>query len=442
MATSLEERIAIAVIANSRARALVKARRESPPPEIPVIPGSALEWATQQATIVHPTRGTIPFTPYPYQARFLADTSPRRLVDKARQIGFSTVIALEAAHAAITRPDDTTLMISRNQDLARELLGYCSQAVAGLAGGPSVVTDNQSELAFSNGSRILALPANKSAGRGIAASRVYLDEFAYHMYPEEIYRSVSPTVSHGGSITVCSTPDGRGNLFFRLWDGLEGGEWSRHMFTWRDCLAYDDAWYARERPNYTAAQWESEYEASFVASGLAVFRGADIEACREGWLGLQEPRPGRRYVTGWDIGRRADATVGITLDATERPMQIVAFERHLGMPYPQIQARIDARAALYDNRPWVESNGVGDPVIENLTCKAEPFVTSAKSKNQAITALALALEQHDLVHDIDEITRELRSYQWADEKLIQDCVMSLAIAVVSASAPRRVWTAV
>lgn len=391
-------------------------------------------WAEAHATLVHPIRGRISFRAYPYQRAILRDRSPRRLIVKARQIGVSQVLALEVIHHAITEPDATILLVSRNQELAANLLSYCRTAILGVPGVPASVKDNESEMAFGNGSRIKSLPANRATGRGFAAARLYLDEYAFLEYAAEIYRSVSPAVGHGGRITVCSTPDGRGNHFYQLWSGIEGGDWSRHILPWRECPEYDDGWYERERPKYTTAQWASEYDCEFAASGQAVFRAEDVEGCADGWHGLQPPRPGRQYVTAWDIGRRQDATVGITLDVTGDDLQIVAFDRFLGLPYPAIQQRIEQRAAEYRGQTWVESNGVGDPVIENLACQVQPWVTTAKTKVQAITALALAHEQHRLKHAVPQLRLECQLYQWQDDKLVQDCVMAAAIAVVNAMA--------
>lgn len=374
-------------------------------------------------------RGRIPFRPYPFQARFLMDRAPRRLIVKARQIGFSQAIALEAVHEAIYRVDSTILLVSRSGDLADNLLGYCYTAIAGLDDIPTLTKSNESEMGFANGSRIKSLPANRSTARGFAGRSVYLDEYAYMDVAEEIYRGVSPIVGHGGRLTVCSTPDGRGNHFYQLFAGIDGGAWSRHIVPWQACPVYDQAWFERERPKYTAQQWGSEYACDFVASGQAVFATADIASCADGWRGLIAPREGRSYLTAWDIGRRNDATVGITLDRTDGDLQVVAFERLLGAPYPVIQARIEQRAKDYGGATYVESNGIGDPVIENLSVGVEPWTTTAKTKNQALTALALAHERRRFKHGIAQLTLECQMYQWDDKALIQDCVMAAAIAV-------------
>src|SRR5215207_6563946 len=170
--------------------------------EAPETAPSALMWATNNATLVLPTQGRVPFDPYPYQAELLENPQPRRLVLKARQTGLSNTIALEALHAVTTRPDTTILFVSRNQDAARQLIRYCQHTLSGLRfDGPRLLNENQSELVWANQSRIVSLPSNPGTGRGLAATRVYLDEFAFCAYDALIYESIIGTVSTGGSVT-------------------------------------------------------------------------------------------------------------------------------------------------------------------------------------------------------------------------------------------------
>jgi hypothetical protein len=421
------------------------------PTKARAIPSAAhdpLAWALANAMIVHPSRGRIPFTPYPYQADFLrAHAAPRRIVLKARQLGFSQAIALEALYYGIFEPESTILLVSRSQDLAVNLLRYCYQTYANLRDPPLLVKENESEMGFANGSRIKSIPANRSTGRGFAASRVYLDEFAYAAYAGDIYQSVSPAVSQGGCLVIGSTPNGTGNLFADLWDG--GHDLLRFRLPWHVCPAYytpDEqaaglpldhaAWYQRERPKFTHAQWAAEYDCDFVGSGDAVFAADAIAAAEVGAAGSQPRQPGHRYVIAVDVGRRADATVINVIDATATPYQRVFHERLERTPYPVIQQRIEAAQRAYGGVLWVESNGVGDPVIENLDVPARPFVTTAKSKVQAIQSLALLLERGDLRATwTAQERRELAQYRYDDADLTQDCVMSLAIAAAALERP-------
>lgn len=404
-------------------------------------PPSALNWAAEHATIISPTEGRMPFRPYDYQKALLEDASPRRIVLKARQTGMSNAIAIEALHLATTRPDSTVVFVSRNQLAARLLIRYCQHTLNGIKSVPMPNVENQEELAWPNGSRILSLPANPGTGRGFAVTAAYLDEFAFCGYDSLIYESIIGTVSTGGRVTILSTPNGRANMFFRIWQGLEGGEWTHHKVHWSDCPRYDADWAARTRAGMTRQSWAQEYDLDFVASGDNVFDPADLLGCRAGYL------PGRdgveRYVTAWDIGRRQDHTVGITLGRRGETWHVVEVERCLE-PFPAIQARIERRKRAYPGQHIVESNGIGDPVIENLEVNVDRFTTTPKTKVQAIQALQLLIQHGQLKYDPlrddgqAQLDRELGLYQWEDSALIQDCVISAAIAAyaVEHRAPR------
>lgn len=385
---------------------------------------SALEWARENATIVLPTEGRQRFQPYGYQEALLEDRSPRRIILKARQTGISNTIAIEALHKAITRPDTTELFVSRSQNAASELIQYCQRTLSGLKRAPKTVKENQFEIAFDNGSRIVSLSASPRTGRGIAATDVYLDEFAFTQYDAQIYESIIGTISTGGTMTILSTPNGRANMFYRIWAGLEGGEWSRHSIHWSDCPRFDAAWEQKTRQAMTRQSFAQEYDLDFLTSGEAVFDPDDLLRCKDGY----EPSPEGcdQFVTGWDIGRRRDHTVGVTLGQRDEVWHLVSYERCMD-PYPVVGAMIEGRKRTY-GPTWVESNGVGDPLIEFLDEDVERFTTTAKSKVQAIQALQLLIQQGRFKHDNEQLDRELQLYQWSDGGLVTDSVLASAIA--------------
>lgn len=386
-----------------------------------------LQWARENATIVLPTEGRQPFDPYPYQAAFLDDAAPRRLVLKSRQTGMSNVIAIEAVHKAITRPDSTELFVSRSQEAASGLIRYCQHTLNGLRKIPKLTKENQFELAFDNGSRIASISASPNAGRGIAATDVYLDEFAFVLYAELVYETIMGTVSTGGRVTVNSTANGRANMFYRLWQGLEGGDWSKHRIHWSDCPRYDADWEQKTRAGMTRQAFAQEYDLDFATSGEAVFSPEDLDRCKQGY---EIDGPFEECVSAWDIGRRKDWTVGTTWGRIGDTWHEVVCERGQ-WPYPVVGAMIESRKRRY-GPSWVESNGVGDPLIEFLSEDVERFVTSAKSKIQAIQALQLLIQQGRFKHDNPQLDRELNLYQWEDQSLIQDSVISAAIAAYAA----------
>lgn len=233
-----------------------------------------------------------------------------------------------------------------------------------------------------------------------------------------------------------STPKGRGNWFYDLWLRGQAGDdpaWQSWQFPSAGNPHLDPVEVEAAREMMPAAAFDQEFLAEFNDAGASPFRPEDIEAMRVGWHGLKPAAGNRKYVTAWDIGRRGDPTVGGTIDVTAVPYQVVAFAREHRMPYPAQQAMIEARSREYPapaRDTHVESNGIGDPVIENLNVRVTPFVTTARSKTQALAALAMLLERGAIKCDIPEVVREMHAYQWDDGELVQDCVMMLAIAAL------------
>lgn len=234
-----------------------------------------------------------------------------------------------------------------------------------------------------------------------------------------------------------STPLGRANWFYGLYRRGQSGDpaWASYHFPTSANPFIDEDEISAAEELLPRDVFDQEYMAEFNDAGSSPFDADDVLAMAEDWAGLHEHRAGGEYVTAWDIGRRKDPTVGITIDYGHDPYQVVAFERFERMPYPAQQAAIAARHNAYPGRTVVESNGPGDPVVENLPVKVEAFQTGTRSKVNAIQALRALLERRAIRADIPHLTGELLAYEWDDKALQQDCVMALAIAALHLPAP-------
>lgn len=415
----------------------------------------------REGWIVHPIHGRMRFRARPFQRTFWKDRSKRRLICKARQIGMSQAVGAEAVGLAM-KSICTILMISRNEDQAIQLLGYCKtiyhnldHAEVGLTG------ENTRLMTFANGSRIVSLPANKGTGRGFAATHVYFDEAAWAMYAEQIWQSVAPTVSSGGWITVLSSPDGDTNLFGRMVAGEYGkvipysglsltdtSVWSYHHIPWTANPAYtseEPTWFADNRSNYTDEQWASEFEASIEKTGQRVFNQEHLNRMIEGWVGVEDendplvygdlwwtpPFPGHIYMSAWDLGRKHDATVGITVDVTEDTHQIVCFERFMGMDWPDQEERFEARYNTYPGHHAIDATGLGDVFLQNLQFAGFgdviPVVFSRTVKPNVVDELVRSVERGAIKGGLYTVLEEMRKYRRDDKRLVQDTVMSLGM---------------
>lgn len=272
---------------------------------------------------------------------------------------------------------------------------------------------------------------NADAIRGEWFHLVVLDEAA-RIAEEDWTDAIQPTLADAdGDAILISTPKGR-NWFWQEWQRGNRGD-PQQIAAWHAPTAANPspriqkaAELAKTRvPRVT---YEQEWMAQFVEDGLTLFAIDDIDHAATNAPDLHAAIPGHQHITTVDVGRRRDATVINTFDVTNTaPYPRVAFDRLERVSYPVIQQVIATRAKSYPGQTYVESNGVGDPLIENTEAAIIPFLTTARSKMQALQALQLLFEQRHIQAQWD--TREraaLIGCSW-DEDHTPDEVMSLAI---------------
>lgn len=267
---------------------------------------------------MHPTKGLIPFSLYPYQRRLLASRAPQRVIVKARQVGVSQLVAGEALFLAKHIDGVTVLFVSRNLSAAQHLQRLVYQLMDSDPNLPAVMRRNEGELRLANGSTIRSLPASEDTGRTFAATAVYLDEFAHMPWADLIYQAVAPCAALGGRVTVISTPHGKANPFYRLWQesALQMRAFERTRIHWSDCPEYNPVgyqladpeerrrvgeqgeWYGLQRPRFNDEQWAQEYECDFAGSSALVYREFDPDL----HVGEFEYRPEWPTYAGQDFG--------------------------------------------------------------------------------------------------------------------------------------------
>ena len=95
----------------------------------------------------------------------------------------------------------------------------------------------------------------------------------------------------------------------------------------------------------------------------------------------QDPnRPHHEYVIGCDWGRSHDYTVYMVLDVTTR--SVVGMDRSNRVEYAIQCDRLKRLSELWQPRQIIaEQNGMGGPIIEQLTRDGQPFITSNFQQN-------------------------------------------------------------
>lgn len=207
---------------------------------------------------------------------------------KARQIGWSTIVAGHAWHEAWFFPDREILFISKGQTEAKELLAKVKYGMRFMPDwmrnrGPRILNDNQERIDFDNGSSIISLPSAADPARGFSGYLIVVDEWGFLNNPEDAWAAIEPVADVGGRIIGLSTANGHGNFFHTLWvDSITGNSFFKTMFhSWR-AGGRDDAWYAAKQKSLSPWQLAQEYpdnpEEAFIKSGNPVF---DLDALFE-----------------------------------------------------------------------------------------------------------------------------------------------------------------
>jgi len=251
---------------------------------------------------------------HPYQRKWVNDTSPVKMWLAARQIGKSFAVAMEAVVEALENKCNTLILSSserQSNEVMQKVLSH-TRVLCAINRKAILTRETKEEVVFSNGSRIISLPANPDTARGFAGN-VFLDEFAFHRDDEAIWAAMYPAVTRGYKIRVTSTPNGNKNLFALMWHKGEGI--SRHKTDIYDAKTdgFDVDIDALRQGIYDPDAWAQEYECRFIDDATAYIPYEMIASCEDAGATMELPQrfllSDKELYLGMDIGRIHDLSV-------------------------------------------------------------------------------------------------------------------------------------
>lgn len=138
-------------------------------------------FALKYAYIPHPMRGLIKFEPFPYQLDALHAFQNERyvIVNKSRQLGFSTVTMVYSLWLALFHSNKQIVSIATKLSTAQNYIARLRQSLTKLPEWLFITefeSFNKKQISFTNGSAITALPTSESTSRGDSLSVLVLDE--------------------------------------------------------------------------------------------------------------------------------------------------------------------------------------------------------------------------------------------------------------------------
>lgn len=185
----------------------------------------------------------------PYQARWIEDSSLKKIMEKGRQIGLTWCTSYAASERTARQTALHDQWVSSRDELqAKLLIEDCKRwaQILDIAAKDlgEVVLDAKKQLTafvleFANGKRINSMSSNADAQAGKRGGRV-LDEFALHPDPRKLWAIAQPGTTWGGMLEVISTHRGSANFFNQLIREVkESGNpkgFSLHTVTLQDAL--------------------------------------------------------------------------------------------------------------------------------------------------------------------------------------------------------------
>ena len=217
-------------------------------------------------------------------------TNRKTIALKARQVGFSTLIATFTLWCALQGADRQIYLLSKKETASRALLSKARYAYRNLPewvrdrpGTPKLIDRTLQVMTFDNDSFLVSAPSASDPIRGETAWLAVIDEWASLPSQEEAWAAVEPTADLGGRIIGLSTAKGEGDFFHDTWVGAETGSngFTPIFHSWRAVPQRDQAWYDLKKKQNPLWFMHQEYpdnpEEAFIGSGNPFF---DLDVLR------------------------------------------------------------------------------------------------------------------------------------------------------------------
>lgn len=218
--------------------------------------------------VISLNKGLTDFKLYGYQKKMVKHLTDNRfnIVLACRQSGKSVTSVAWLLWYVMFNADMSVGILANKGSIAREMLARLTLMLENLPFflQPGCKTLNKGSIRFSNNSSIIAAATSSSSIRGLSMNCVFLDEFAFVNDASTFYTSTYPVISSGDNtkVIITSTPNGIGNIFYKLWEGAitETNSFKPFTIKWSDVPGRDEEWKALTIANSSELQFKQEFE--------------------------------------------------------------------------------------------------------------------------------------------------------------------------------------
>lgn len=339
-----------------------------------------------------PDEGLVNFNLYPYQKKVCNVISENRfsIIKFPRQSGKSTTVGADTLHEILFKEGQTVGIFANKASSALEILSRIQLMYEYLPKflQQGIVEWNKGNIKLENRSKIYAFATSPDSGRSHTYTRIILDEFAFvpKNIASEFYEAVYPTItkSKKSRIIIISTPNGTGNLYYKLWTDASAkkNSYVPISIAWNDVPGRDEEWKIETIKNIGESRWQQEFEAQFLGTTNTLITAAalssivtiePIKVINRTLKIYHEPEPEHIYAAIVDTaeGTGNDYSVVNIIDISTSPYEVSAIYRDNLIAPSDLPAKL-LELCKYYNDPLVliELNSIGNQVADKM---AEEF---------------------------------------------------------------------
>lgn len=365
----------------------------------------------------------------PYQQRWVNDQARFRIWLASRQIGKSFALSFDAVLDAVSRKtlwvnlsasEDQSLELAEKAKLHLEAMRVVAEEVRDDFFDDEGQRHKKRELRLDgNGSRLIYLPANPRTARGYTGN-VLLDEFAFHNDSWAIWAALFPTITRNRRLrlAVSSTPNGKSNKFWQLWDESQRSPesiWSAHKTDIHQAVAEGLAIDVEELRKGISDElaWQQEFLLEFLEENTAYLSYELIATC-EDWDATTDTLTedldrslGDLYL-GMDIGRKRDLSV---IWLTQRVGDVAWTRRVIELVNVPFATQREVLYGLLPivKRACIDATGLGMQLAEEAKRRfahVEEVTFTSAVKSDMATTMRRAFEDRTVRVPKDDLIRE------------------------------------
>ncbi len=328
-------------------------------------------------------REVLHLKPYPYQAAFLRDASPLKVLRWCRRAGKTLVMTGSDLHFAALHPRSVIICTMPKFTQIKEI--YFQDLEAGLHGhlerldtdvyDALIADERQTVIRFRNRAVIRAEVPEPFTIRGHGPSKINIDEFNFVRKDKDLWLSalLPMTLTKMVAVNIASTPWNTDSIyhamcFDKAFRGFSGNRWhdvspdaatpgvARYLKTWRDVvqpqgpLDSHQVRVMREQYAGNPWRWQREMECVFVSDETAFLPSSLIIKCQNDdveFAAFEDTVEGQLY-GGWDLGRERDFAVFAVVNKVQDMHRLVHCKQFpLGTPYVAQMAYIQSLCARW-----------------------------------------------------------------------------------------------